>query len=168
MNKNTYIILSIIVLILIGGILFDRSTKNDTDISDAVQEELSVTSVVAGQKATVYKSPNCGCCVGYVKELEDSGVEVEVVETEDMDSIKKQHNIPSDMQSCHTVVMGNYFIEGHVPLEAVEKLLTEKPEIDGIVLPGMPAGTPGMPGVKRAPFNVYQLTEGDSLEFLTL
>jgi len=131
-------------------------------------KKTSVVSIIAGQKATVYKSPNCGCCVGYVKELEDNGVEVEVVETEDMDSIKQQHNIPSNMQSCHTVVIGDYFIEGHVPLEAVEKLLTEKPDIDGITLPGMLSGTPGMPGVKKAPFNVYQLTEGESEEFVTL
>ena len=52
------------------------------------------------------------------------------------------------MQSCHTTIMGKYFIEGHVPLQAVNKLLKEQPDIDGIALPGMPIGTPGMPGEK--------------------
>ncbi len=166
MDNKKYIVLGVIVLALGGVVLYGQLAKSSTDV--VVVEKSNTASIITGQKATVYKSPNCGCCVGYVKKLEDNGVEVEVVETEDMDSIKQQYDIPSDMQSCHTIVMGDYFIEGHVPLEAVEKLLTEKPNIDGIALPGMPSGTPGMPGVKRAPFSVYQLTEGDSSEFVTL
>ncbi len=53
-----------------------------------------------------------------------------------------------------------YFIEGHVPIEAIEKLLTEKPEIDGIALPGMPSGSPGMPGFKLSPFKIHSVKNG--------
>ena len=168
MNKKTYITLGVIILILAGVIVFSQSTKTKTTAENDDIKKTSASSILAGQKATVYKSPNCGCCVGYIKELEKNGVKVEVVETNDMDSVKKDYNIPSNMQSCHTIVFDDYFVEGHVPIAAVEKLLTEKPEVDGIALPGMPSGTPGMPGSKRAPYEVYQLIGGESEEFITL
>ena len=72
------------------------------------------------------------------------------------------------MQSCHTSILGKYFIEGHVPIEAINKLVKEKPEIDGIVLPGMPIGTPGMPGVKDEPYVIYQLIDGKPSVFMTI
>jgi hypothetical protein len=117
---------------------------------------------------TVYKSPNCGCCVGYIAELEKNGFEVKTVNVEDMSTIKQKYNIPLDMQSCHTAVVDGYFVEGHVPIEAVNKMLSERPAIDGIVLPKMPAGSPGMPGTKSAPFKVYAIADGKPSEFMTI
>ena len=35
-------------------------------------------------------------------------------------------------------------IEGHVPIESINKLFQEKPSISGIAVPGMPHGSPGM------------------------
>jgi hypothetical protein len=83
-------------------------------------------------------------------------------------TIKQKYNIPVEMQSCHTTILGKYFIEGHVPLEAVNKLLKEQPDIDGIALPGMPIGTPGMPGDKDEPYVIYQLKDGKSSVFMTI
>ncbi len=122
----------------------------------------------AGQTVVMYKSPNCGCCSGYAQALEAEGFRVEVVKDNDMASEKERFGIPQDKQSCHTIAMGDYVVEGHVPLEAVAKLLKEKPEIDGIGLPRMPAGTPGMPGVKRAPYEVYQLNNGVASPYVTI
>ena len=67
-------------------------------------------------------------------------------------SIKQKYNIPLEMQSCHTTIIGKYFIEGHVPLEAVNKLLKEQPDIDGIALPGMPIGNTRNAWKKRRAF----------------
>ncbi len=117
---------------------------------------------------TVYKSQSCGCCVGYISELENNGFEVEVVSTADLSAIKQKYGIPRNMQSCHTAVIDSYFIEGHVPIEAVQKLLAERPEIDGIALPNMPAGSPGMPGVKSEPFKIYAVVDGKTSEFITI
>lgn len=117
---------------------------------------------------TVYKSASCGCCVGYVGELESNGYDVETVTVEDMSVIKKKYNIPADMQSCHTSVVEGYFVEGHVPVEAIEKLLTERPDVNGIALPKMPAGSPGMPGVKSEPFKIYSLIDGKPSEFVSI
>jgi hypothetical protein len=117
------------------------------------------------EKITVFKSPTCGCCVGYAAELEKAGYDVETVSMTDMAAIKLKHNIPRSMESCHTAIVGDYFVEGHVPIYVVNKLLNEKPQIDGIALPGMPAGSPGMPGIKRGDFVIYGLSNGNIEEY---
>ena len=118
--------------------------------------------------AEVFKTPSCGCCYGYVLFLEKEKFNVKQTDMRNLHSIKQKYNIPVEMQSCHTTIIGRYFIEGHVPLEAVNKLLKEQPDIDGIALPGMPIGTPGMPGKKEDPFVVYQLIDGKFSIFMTI
>lgn len=112
------------------------------------------------EKITIYKSSTCGCCVGYAGLLKKQGFQVETIDSQDIYSIKNMYNIPRDMESCHTSVIGNYFVEGHVPIEAIERLLSEKPDIDGIALPGMPSGSLGMVGRKTFPFEIYSIKEG--------
>tara|TARA_B100001057_G_scaffold485022_1_gene564097 strand:- start:985 stop:1470 length:486 start_codon:yes stop_codon:yes gene_type:complete len=116
----------------------------------------------------VFKTSSCGCCYGYVLFLEEEKFKVKKTDMRSLYSIKKKYNIPLEMQSCHTTILGKYFIEGHVPIEAINKLLKEQPNIDGIALPGMPIGTPGMPGEKEEPFVIYQLVDGKSSVFMTI
>ena len=120
------------------------------------------------QNVEVFKTPSCGCCYGYVLFLEKEKFNVKQTDMRSLHSIKQKYNIPLEMQSCHTTIIGKYFIEGHVPLEAVNKLLKEQPDIDGIALPGMPIGTPGMPGEKEEPFVIYQLIDGKFSVFMTI
>ena len=120
------------------------------------------------QIVEVFKTPSCGCCYGYVLFLEEEKFEVKQTDMRSLHTIKQKYNIPVEMQSCHTTIMGKYFIEGHVPFEAVNKLLKEQPDIDGIALPGMPIGTPGMPGEKDEPYVIYQLKDGKSSLFMTI
>jgi hypothetical protein len=120
------------------------------------------------QIVEVFKTPTCGCCYGYVLFLEKEKYKVKQTDMRSLHSIKQKYNIPIEMQSCHTTIMGKYFIEGHVPIEAINKLLKEQPDIDGIALPGMPIGTPGMPGDKDEPYVIYQLTEGKFSVFMTI
>ena len=120
------------------------------------------------QIVEVFKTPACGCCYGYVLFLEKEKYKVKQTDMRSLHSIKQKYNIPIEMQSCHTTIMGEYFIEGHVPLEAINKLIKEQPDIDGIALPGMPIGTPGMPGEKEEPFIIYQLINGKSSVFMTI
>ncbi|NUN11536.1 hypothetical protein HUU53_02725 [Candidatus Micrarchaeota archaeon] len=112
--------------------------------------------------AIVYKSPTCGCCEGYINFLKETGFKVEVKQAPHIESIKREHNIPQKLESCHTTFIGDYFVEGHVPKEALEKLMKEKPKIKGIALPGMPIGTPGMPGPKQEEWIIYSLNYDDS------
>ena len=83
---------------------------------------------VASQKITLYKSQTCGCCALYTKYMVNKGYPLEVKDMQNMAPIKEQYQIPASMQSCHTVEIGGYFVEGHIPLEAVEKMMKEKPK----------------------------------------
>ncbi len=111
------------------------------------------------QTASLFRSPYCGCCLGHAEYLKNEGYEVEVVEMEQdaLTALKQSKNIPAGLQGCHTVMIEGYVVEGHVPVEAIEKLLAERPEITGISLPGMPMGSPGMNGEKTAPFTVMKI-----------
>ena len=131
------------------------------------QDSLALTKADK-QKIEVFKTPSCGCCYGYVLFLEEEKFAVKQTDMRSLHTVKKKYNIPLEMQSCHTSILGKYFIEGHVPLEAINKLLKEQPDIDGIALPGMPIGTPGMPGEKEEPYVIYQLVDGKSPVFMTI
>lgn len=109
---------------------------------------------LAGEAMTVYRSPSCGCCGGWVDYMKVKGHESRVVMLEDMEPTKERLKVPEAMQSCHTAVIDGYVIEGHVPVEAIDKLLKERPKVTGIAAPGMPQGSPGMSGTPE-PFTVY-------------
>jgi hypothetical protein len=117
---------------------------------------------------TTYRSPTCGCCEGYERYLEGEGFQVESIVMDDVTEMKDDLGVPEDMRSCHTAMIGEYFVEGHVPVEAIRRLLDERPRIDGIALPGMPAGSPGMGGDKEEPFVIYAIAGGTVEEFMTV
>lgn len=106
--------------------------------------------------ATIYKSPTCGCCAGYASHLKERGYSVVTEDTHELIAIKEQFGVPAELGSCHTMVIGGYVVEGHVPEEAVQKLLAERPPIKGIGMAGMPIGSPGMPGPKED-FYIYEI-----------
>jgi hypothetical protein len=111
--------------------------------------------------ATLYKNPQCGCCEGYADYLRSNGFDVTVKPTHDLPLLHRQHGVPEPLVGCHTTLVHGYVVEGHVPIEAVIRLLTEKPAIKGISLPGMPAGSPGMFGEKTEPFTIYEIGDGE-------
>ncbi len=111
-----------------------------------------------GTKMTDYKSPNCDCSGQWVAYLRQRGMDVTVVEKEDMDPVKRMVGVPESLRSCHTALVGGYVVEGHVPISAIARMLSEEPEIRGIALPGMPPGSPGMPGAKDEPFVIFAMT----------
>ena len=102
----------------------------------------------------VTKTPTCGCCGAWVELARREGYEVEVTDTEDYAGMKAAAGVPEPMWSCHTTRIGPYVVEGHVPFAAVAKLMTEKPDIAGIAVPGMPMGSPGMGDDPNARFDV--------------
>ncbi len=119
---------------------------------------------------TVYKSATCGCCTGWAKHMESSGYKIDVVDLEENDlmAIKRKYGISRSVMSCHTAVIGDYFVEGHIPSKVVDKLLAEKPPIDGIAMAGMPSGSPGMPGPKNEIWKIYALKDGKISEYQEL
>ncbi|MBB1472001.1 DUF411 domain-containing protein [Luteimonas sp. MC1782] len=104
----------------------------------------------------VHKSPSCGCCSAWIEHMRAAGFGIDVRDVDDMGPVKEALGVPYVKGSCHTAEIGGYFIEGHVPAEDVKRLLAEKPDAKGLVLPGMPAGSPGMemPDGRVQPFVV--------------
>ena len=109
------------------------------------------------QEITVYKSPNCGCCNKWVSHLEKNGFKVNAHNRNDMASIKQQLGIAPQQQSCHTAIVEGYIIEGHVPAADVKRLLREKPDVQGLTVPGMPMGSPGMEGPRKDAYSVLAI-----------
>lgn len=92
----------------------------------------------------VYKSPTCGCCGKWVDHLKANGFKVRAHDTTNVASHKSRLGVPSGLGSCHTAEVNGYLVEGHVPAKDIRRLLKEKPEARGLVVPAMPAGSPGM------------------------
>lgn len=105
---------------------------------------LVTQTALAGPLITVYKTPNCGCCVKWVEYLQNEGFEVKAVNRNDLAPIKQRTGVPPAMSACHTALVDGYVIEGHVPAQAIRKLLQERPDTRGLAVPGMPANSPGM------------------------
>lgn len=102
-----------------------------------------------------HHDPSCGCCGEYVDYLETNGIDVQVEETGDLRSVKRDLGVPGDAESCHTIEFGDYVVEGHVPLEAIEQLFDEGADVDGIAAPGMPQHSPGMGPPGDDPLTIY-------------
>jgi hypothetical protein len=113
----------------------------------------------------VYKSPTCSCCHEWEAYMHAHGWTVRSMPVDDMTRVKVDHGVPMDVASCHTAIIDGYVVEGHVPLAAIEDLLRDRPAIDGIALPGMPAGSPGMPGMKAGAFQILALDGGEISAF---
>lgn len=102
----------------------------------------------------VYKSPTCGCCAKWIDHLRANGFEVTVTDQADMTPTKDKHGIAPPLRSCHTGIVNGYIVEGHVPADLVKKMITERPKIAGLAVPGMPMGSPGMEGPRKDPYDV--------------
>lgn len=111
----------------------------------------------SSRRATLYKNPQCDCCEGHAAYLRRHGYEVSVIPTHDLDHIKERHGVPEKLAGCHTLLVGGYVVEGHVPVNTIDRLLKERPPIRGVSLPGMPPGSPGMTGKKLAPFRILEI-----------
>ncbi len=146
-NKKFVAMVTFTLLTLGAGVFF---TTNNTPNNKAKIEEKNYKA-----ELVMYKSPTCGCCGLYEEELEKLGYEVEAKKTRQLAMKKEELGIPKNKESCHSIVLPDGRVsEGHVPLDVFEKFVADK-SVYGITLPGMPIGSPGMPGPKTETFRVY-------------
>ena len=98
------------------------------------------------RKIAVYKSPTCSCCQNWVAHMKSKGFVVDAhdVDERKLPEIKDSAGIPAKLRSCHVALANGYAFEGHVPADLVEKVLSTKPKLSGLAVPGMPVGSPGM------------------------
>lgn len=127
---------------------------------------LGMAGVVAGLSAqrptpartpvmTVYKSPTCDCCGKWIEHMKAAGFQVRAVDMDDITEVKQASGVPVRLRTCHTALIGDYVVEGHVPADLVRRLLQERPAVAGIAVPGMPIGSPGMEvGNRKDPYEV--------------
>jgi hypothetical protein len=119
----------------------------------------ALPALAAPIHAILYKNPQCSCCELYAAYLKDNGFDVELKPTNDLTEISAKAGVPADLEGCHTMFIDGYAFDGLVPVDIVKKVLTERPAIAGVTLAGMPTGSPGMPGVKKAPLKIYAFTK---------
>lgn len=104
----------------------------------------------------LWKMRSCGCCTAWARHLERAGFALTVHEVDDVGVARAAAGVPADLGGCHTAKVGGYVVEGHVPADAVTRLLAERPAVLGIAVPGMPVGSPGMEiqGEPAEPYDV--------------
>lgn len=126
--------------------------------STALAAAAAVPGLLPAQTASpamvVYKDPSCGCCKLWVDHVKAAGFAVSVRDSSDVVAVKKRQGVPARLYSCHTAIVGGYVVEGHVPADLVQKLLKERPNVVGLAVPGMPAGSPGMEQGSKEPYEV--------------
>ncbi len=122
----------------------------------ATAEPVQLASAgAAGLSIKVYKSPTCGCCANWIEHLEAAGFDVQVENSDAMALVKAEAGVPIALQSCHTAMIGDYVFEGHVPVETIVRFMEEKPDVQGLAVPGMPVGSQGMEmGDRVDPYDV--------------
>lgn len=117
----------------------------------------------------VFKTASCSCCLKWVAHLQRSGLEVSVVNVPSTQAVQSRLDIPSELGSCHTAVIGDYWVEGHVPVDLIRRLVAENSdEIKGIAVPGMAIGSPGMEGPNPVRYDVLAMgVDGNTSVYAT-
>jgi hypothetical protein len=111
-------------------------------------------------RVEVWKSPSCGCCRDWIDHLAREGFEVVAHDTGNTGA-RRRLGLPERFGSCHTAAVGGYVLEGHVPAREIRRLLSQRPDVLGLAVPGMPVGSPGMDGPvygdRRDPYDVLAI-----------
>ena len=144
---------------LLSGVANTIADDSKNDVSESHDQ----THVI------MHKNPGCGCCDLWAEHMRSFGFTVENIEDPELYTFKENKKIPRPLMSCHTAVIGDYFVEGHVPANDILRLLKEKPEhVTGIAVPGMPLGSPGMEHSQPQAFKtIAMLSDGSAYVFET-
>ncbi len=158
MVKQVVIVVALLVF-TIAVVAYVAAEYNKQPLTTLTTSASTVAETSGGNgkafKAVMYATRTCGCCHKYVEYLEKNGVEVEVVHVSEAQLYNEKLSVaPQELYSCHIMEVEGYYVIGHVPIEAIVKLLAEKPSIRGISLPGMPGEAPGM-GNGHGKFTIY-------------
>jgi len=129
-----------VALVALGGLVWQRRSLG-----------------AAFDTITVYKSPTCDCCGKWITHMRGRGFDLDVREMADIVSPKRGLRIPESLYSCHTATVQGYVFEGHVPADLVAQVLRERPDLQGLAVPGMPQSAPGM-DIGHQPYDVIAFT----------
>lgn len=159
LRMNIWILLAFAASLVMAA-LPASAANTAVKTTEAASKTTPTAKDASGQtKAIVYKTPTCGCCTAWEKHLRDNGFAVESRMQDDLGPIKSTHFVTPQLASCHTALIDGYVVEGHVPAEAIRRMLKERPKIKGIAAPGMPRGSPGMEGPIKDKYDVVTFDE---------
>lgn len=96
--------------------------------------------------------------------LLENGFAVNTEDVQDMTPVRARFGVRTELQGCHTAVVDGYVIEGHVPASDIARLLEERPDVEGLTVPGMPRGSPGMEGPVSDPYDVLAFDQAGRTE----
>ncbi len=169
------VIAGVTLTAIVGGFYFTvnhnitaHANPNPNKYSSPVSVwDKSTVSYNGNKQMTVYRSPSCGCCGGWIAHMKKHGFEITDIKTDNIEAIKQKYNLPQDLASCHTAIINGYVMEGHIPADDIKRFLKEKPKMKGLAVPAMPIGTPGMESGKiKQPFAVLAFNkEGETKVF---
>lgn len=162
MNNNKILIFGLLFTVGFAAALFWPNEEAETQDTNAVAQTASDKIEVV-----MYKNPGCQCCTKWAALMNDDQFDVIEKPIPNLMEVKREKGVPARFESCHTAMVGDYFVEGHVPIEDVNRLLEEKPEgAIGLTVPGMPIGSPGMevPGREADNYDVYLVKKDGTTE----
>ena len=165
MKKSTaYTTLALAAVAIAGGVVF-TTLSSAQDISHTATSSAEGTELFpVSKQITIWRDPNCSCCDAYADYMEENGYEVTRIDDRNFDKTSISVGVPEQGLGCHLAKIDGYFVSGLVPVEIIERLVTERPEITGITLPGMPRNAPGMAG-KSGTLKTYAFGEGGITEY---
>lgn len=135
-------------LIVLGVVLYTNEQALKTNVTEII----------------VHKTPTCNCCIKWIDHLQDAGFKVISKNHNDLSNIKSNYGVAHNLRSCHTAIVNDYVIEGHVPAEDIKRMLLERPEVIGLAVPGMPKGSPGMEHIKTDSYDVLTFDKNGQTE----
>ena len=152
------------LFVLVGGGLGAALAACANDEPDTTP----VAQPAQGTQATMYRQEGCSCCVTHADYLRENGFAVDLKTVDDLQPIRERYGVPEAGVGCHTAVIDGYVVEGHVPVEAIERMLSERPRIDGIAVVGMPTNSPGMGEPNGEPLQVLSIRDGHVADYMSL
>ena len=156
--EKTFAITSLAALAVAGAAAFTTISAAQSTEPAPVATEASVAADPT-KEITIWRDPGCGCCDAYADYLEGEGYHVTRIDDRDFAKRSVSVGVPEQGLGCHLSEIDGYHVSGLVPAEIIERLVTERPDIDGITLPGMPRNAPGMAG-KSGTLKTYAFNDG--------
>lgn len=157
--KKIIVAASLVAVVAVGGMAFTALTAAQVPRDEKAVQEAG-ESVADAKAITIWRDPNCGCCDAYAEYLEANGFSVTRVDDRDFNKRSIEAGVPQQGIGCHLAEIDGYFVSGLVPIEIIERLVSEHPDITGITLPGMPANAPGMAREKTGTLKTYAFGKG--------
>ena len=151
------------VLVLAGG-----GVSALASCAGSASESSQNAAPIGGGAVNLFREEGCSCCATYADYLRENGFAVDMKTVDDLKTIRDRYGIPEEAVGCHTSVVDGYVVEGHVPVEAINRVRTERPTVDGISVVGMPVSAPGMGEANGRPLDVLSFRNGTVDDYMSV